>query len=79
MVNTITLIVKSALLVIGSHAAEPIPYCTLEMQGQEGYELFEDPEGGCAALGERWKASVQAQNPDSPVLLIVDGKTNQGM
>lgn len=79
MVQTITIIVKSALLLVSSHVSEPIPYCTIEVQGQAGYELFEDPEGGCKGLGEQYKRNTEIAYPDAAVVLVVDGVSNQSM
>lgn len=77
MIQTITITVKSALLLLGSNVAEPIQYCTVEVAGQSGYELYEDPEGGCKGLGKRLLQSFQGAYPDKPVLLIIDGKSDQ--
>ena len=77
MIQTITIAVKSAVLLLSSTVAEPIPYCTVEVTGQPGSDLYEDPEGGCKGLGKRLLQSFQGAYPDKPVLLIVDGKSNQ--
>lgn len=77
MIQPITIAVKSAVLLMSSNVSEPIPYCTVEVTGQPGYELYEDPEGGCKGLGKRLLQSFQGAYPDKPVLLIVDGKSNQ--
>lgn len=79
MVQTITIVVKSALLLVSSHVSEPIPFCTIEVQGQEGYELFENPEGGCKGLGEQYKRNTEIAYPDAAVVLVVDGVSNQSM
>lgn len=79
MIQTITIAVKSAVLLLSSNVSEPIPYCTVEVTGQPGYELYEDPEGACKGLGKRLLQSLQGAYPDKPVLLIVDGKSDQGI
>ncbi|QBP32904.1 gp4 [Shigella phage Buco] len=79
MVQTITIIVKSALLLISSSVSEPIPFCTMEVQGQPGYELFENPEGGCKQLGATYKRNAEIAYPDAAVVLVVDGVSNQNM
>lgn len=86
MIQTITIAVKSAALVFGMGAAPgavntqtAVPYCTVEVTGQPGYELYEDPEGGCKGLGKRLLQSFQGAYPDKPVLLIVDGESDQGI
>lgn len=84
MVNVFNIIVTSAMLVLGSDASNPIPYCTVQLQqpaAQEPqprpeYDLFEDPEGGCKELGARILAAVQEQYPDASVTLTVDGNSN---
>ena len=84
MVNVFNIIVTSAMLVLGSDASNPIPYCTVQLQQPEAqeplarpeYDLFEDPEGGCKELGARILAAVQEQYPDAAVTLTVDGKSN---
>lgn len=84
MINTIHIIVTSAMLVLGNDASNPIPYCTVKLQQpaqqepqpRPGYDLFENPEGGCKELGARILAAVQEQYPDAAVTLTVDGKSN---
>lgn len=84
MINTIHIIVTSAMLVLGNDASNPVPYCTVQLQqpaAQEPqprpeYDLFEDPDGGCKELGARILAAVQEQYPDAAVTLTVDGKSN---
>lgn len=81
MINTIHIIVTSAMLVLGSDVHNPIPYCTVQVQTQEpqprpDYDLFEDPDGGCKELGARILAAAKGQYPDAAVMLTVDGNSN---
>lgn len=84
MINTIHIIVTSAMLVLGSDVNNPVPYCTVQLQQpatqaplpRPEYDLFEDPEGGCKELGARILEAVQEQYPDAAVTLTVDGKSN---
>ena len=86
MVNVFSIIVTSAMLVLGNDVNNPVPYCTVQLQQQEQgrpiqqprpeYDLFENPEGGCKELGARILAVVQEQYPDAAVTLTVDGKSN---
>ena len=81
MINTIHIIVTSAMLVLGSDVHNPVPYCTVQVQTpvpvqRPEYDLFEDPEGGCKELGARILAAVQEQYPDAAVTLTVDGKSH---
>ena len=84
MINTIHIIVTSAMLVLGNDASNPIPYCTVQLQQPETqqpqprpeYDLLEDPDGGCKELGARILAAVQGQYPDAAVTLTVDGNSN---
>ena len=84
MINTIHIIVTSAMLVLGSDVNNPVPYCTVQLQqpaAQEpqprpDYDLFENPEGGCKELGARILAAVQEQYPNAAVTLTVDGVSN---
>ena len=84
MINTIHIIVTSAMLILGNDVNNPAPYCTVQLQqpaAQEPqprpeYDLFEYPEGGCKELGARILAAVQEQYPEAAVTLTVDGKSN---
>lgn len=84
MINTIHIIVTSAMMVLGNDASNPVPYCTVQLQQpatqqlqpRPEYDLFEDPDGGCKELGARILAAVQEQYPDAAVTLTVDGKSN---
>ena len=84
MINTIHIIVTSAMLVLGNDVNNPVPYCTVQLQqpaAQEPqprpkYDLFEDPDGGCKELGARIISAVQEQYPNAAVTLTVDGKSN---
>lgn len=81
MINTIHIIVTSAMLVLGSDVHNPIPYCTVQVQTQEPqprpeYDLFEDPDGGCKGLGGKILEAMQEQFPESAVIVTVDGASN---
>lgn len=81
MINTIHIIVTSAMLVLGSDVHNPIPYCTVQVQTQEPqprpeYDLFEDPDGGCKGLGGKILKAMQEQFPESAVIVTVDGASN---
>lgn len=81
MINTIHIIVTSAMLVLGSDVHNPIPYCTVQVQTQEPqprpeYDLFEAPDGGCKGLGSKFLAATQEQFPGSAVILTVDGESH---
>ena len=81
MINTIHIIVTSAMLVLGSDVHNPIPYCTVQVQTQEPmqrpeYDLFEDPDGGCKGLGGKILEAMQEQFPESAVIVTVDGTSN---
>lgn len=87
MVNVFNIIVTSAMLVLGNDVNNPVPYCTVHIQqGQQQeqqprpeYDLFENPEGGCKALGVRILNAVQEQAPNVAVTLTVDGVSNNGI
>ena len=73
MVNVFSIIVTSAMLVLGNDVNNPVPYCTVhvqqgqhqEQQPRPEYDLFENPEGGCKALGIRLlKATVDGVSND---------------
>ena len=84
MINTIHIIVTSAMLVLGNDVNNPVPYCTVQLQqpaAQESqprpdYDLFENPDGGCKELGARVLQAVQEQEPNAAVTLTVDGVSN---
>lgn len=87
MVNVFNIIVTSAMLVLGNDVNNPVPYCTVQIQqGQQQeqqprpeYDLFENPEGGCKALGARILKAVREQAPNIAVTLTVDGVSNNGI
>lgn len=89
MVNVFNIIVTSAMLVLGNDINSPVPYCTVQIQQQEQgrpiqqprpeYDLFENPEGGCKALGIRLLKAVREQEPNIAVTLTVDGVSNNGI
>lgn len=87
MVNVFNIIVTSAILVLGNDVNNPVPYCTVhvqqgqhqEQQQRPEYDLFENPEGGCKALGVRILKAVQEQEPNVVVTLTVDGVSNNGI
>ena len=87
MVNVFNIIVTSAMLVLGSDVNNPIPYCTVQLQqpaaqeplARPEYDLFENPEGGCKALGIRLLKAVREQEPNIAVTLTVDGVSNNGI
>lgn len=81
MINTIHIIITSAMLVLGSDVHNPIPYCTVQVQTQEPqpraeYDLFEDPDGGCKGLGGKILEAMQEQFPESAIIVTVDGESN---
>ena len=84
MINTIHIIVTSAMLVLGSDVNNPVPYCTVQLQQpaaqkpqpRPDYDLFENPDGGCKELGARVLQAVQEQEPNAAVTLTVDGVSN---
>lgn len=87
MTSIVNIIVTSAMLVLGNDVNNPIPYCTVHVQqGQQQeqqprpeYDLFENPEGGCKALGARLLKAVREQVPNVAVTLTVDGVSNNGI
>lgn len=87
MTSIINIIVTSAMLVLGNDVNNPVPYCTVhvqqgqhqEQQPRPEYDLFENPEGGCKALGIRLLKAVREQEPNIAVTLTVDGVSNNGI
>ena len=87
MVNVFNIIVTSAMLVLGNDVNNPVPYCTVQLQQpatqepqpRPEYDLFENPEGGCKALGIRLLKAVREQEPNIAVTLTVDGVSNNGI
>lgn len=87
MTSIVNIIVTSAMLVLGNDVNNPVPYCTVHVQqGQHQdqqprpeYDLFENPEGGCKALGARILKAVREQEPNVAVTLTVDGVSNNGI
>lgn len=79
MINTILITVQSAVLFVSGALSEPTPFCTVQFSGINRTDYYENPEGGCNALGASIKADMDKLYPSSPVVLIVDGKSNQGL
>lgn len=79
MINVITITVNSAMLLFLSNVAPPEPFCQVQVSTSERADLYHDPDGGCKALGEALKADYQKLYPSTPVVLIVDGKSNHAL
>lgn len=79
MINTILITVQSAVLFVSGVLSEPTPFCTVQFSGIDRTDYYENPEGGCNALGASIKADTEKLYPSSPVVLIVDGKSNQSL
>lgn len=79
MVNSILIIVQSAVLFVSGALSEPAPFCTVQFSGIDHTDYYENPEGGCNALGAYLKRDMERLYPSTPVVLIVDGKSNQGL
>lgn len=87
MTSVINIIVTSAMLVLGNDVNNPVPYCTVHIQqGQQQeqqprpeYDLFENPDGGCKALGDHILEAVREQAPNAAITLTVDGVSNNGI
>lgn len=79
MINPILITVQSAVLFVSGALSEPQPFCVVEISTAERADLYHNPEGGCNALGAAIKADTEKAYPSTPVVLIVDGKSNQGL
>lgn len=79
MINSILITVQSAVLFVSGALSEPQPFCVVEISTAERADLYHNPEGGCDALGASIKADTEKAHPGSPVVLIVDGKSNQNL
>ncbi|ALA46470.1 hypothetical protein BF2512_13 [Dickeya phage BF25/12] len=79
MINSILITVQSAVLFVSGALSEPQPFCVVEVSTAERADLYHNPEGGCNALGSAIKADMEKAHPGSPVVLIVDGKSNQSL
>ena len=77
MINTILITVQSAVLFVSGALSEPTPFCMVQFSGIDRTDYYENPEGGCNALGASLKRDVEKMYPSTPVVLIVDGKSNQ--
>lgn len=79
MINTILITVQSAVLFVSGALSEPQPFCVVEISTAERADLYHNPEGGCNALVAAIKADTEKAYPSTPVVLIVDGNSNQGL
>jgi hypothetical protein len=79
MIDSILITVQSAVLFVSGALSEPQPFCVVEISTAERADLYHNPEGGCNALGAAIKADIEKVHPGSPVVLIVDGKSNQSL
>lgn len=77
MMDFILITVQSAVLFVSGALSEPTPFCTVQFSGIDRTDYYENPEGGCSALGASLKRDVERLYPSTPVVLIVDGKSNQ--
>ena len=77
MINSTLTTVQSAVLFVSGALSEPTPFCTVQFSGIDRTDYYENPEGGCNALGASLKRDVEKMYPSTPVVLIVDGKSNQ--
>lgn len=77
MINTIIITVQSAVLFLSGAVNEPVPFCVVQYSTSQQQQFYENPEGGCNALGASLKADTERQYPSTPMVLIVDGKSNQ--
>ena len=77
MINAILITVQSAVLFVSGALSEPQPFCVVEISTAERADLYHHPEGGCNALGASLKRDMEKLYPSTPVVLIVDGKSNQ--
>lgn len=78
MINSILITVQSAVLFVTGAISEPQPFCVVEISTSGRADLYHNPEGGCSALGASIKADIERAYPSTPVVLIIDGKSNQG-
>lgn len=79
MINTIVITVQSAMLFVTGALSDPQPFCVVDVSVNQKQDLYWNPEGGCAGLGAAIKADTEKAYPSTPVVLIVDGKSNQGL
>lgn len=79
MMDFILITVQSAMLFVSGALSEPTPFCTVQFSGIDRTDYYENPEGGCSALGASLKRDVERLYPSTPVVLIVDGKSNQSL
>lgn len=79
MINTILITVQSAVLFVSGALSEPTPFCTVQFSGIDRTDYYENTEGGCSALGASLKRDMERLYPSTPVVLIVDGKSNQSL
>lgn len=79
MMDFILITVQSAVLFVSGALSEPTPFCTVQFSGIDRTDYYENPEGGCSALGASLKLDVERLYPSTPVVLIVDGKSNQSL
>ena len=79
MMDFILITVQSAVLFVSGAISEPTPFCTVQFSGIDRTDYYENPEGGCSALGASLKRDVERLYPSTPVVLIVDGKSNQSL
>lgn len=77
MINSILITVQSAVLFVSGAISEPQPFCVVEVSTSERADLYHNPEGGCSALGASLKTDIEKEYPSTPVVLIVDGESNQ--
>lgn len=79
MMDFILITVQSVVLFVSGALSEPTPFCTVQFSGIDRTDYYENPEGGCSALGASLKRDVERLYPSTPVVLIVDGKSNQSL
>lgn len=79
MMDFILITVQSAVLFVSGALSEPTPFCTVQFSGIDRTDYYENPEGGCSVLGASLKRDVERLYPSTPVVLIVDGKSNQSL
>lgn len=79
MMDFILSTVQSAVLFVSGALSEPTPFCTVQFSGIDRTDYYENPEGGCSALGASLKRDLERLYPSTPVVLIVDGKSNQSL
>lgn len=79
MINSILITVQSAVLFVSGALSEPTPFCTVQFSGIDRTDYYANPEGGCNVLGASLKRDMGKLYPSTPVVLIVDGKSNQSL